>query len=111
VTTTLQLVSAGSLAADLTSSSVTSFTSSALFELAVTGATAAGTLKVQGSISESNWVDMPLTANDGEARTTIPVSGAATHGVLLRGILEFVRLRVVYTYTSGTGTLNAWVSQ
>lgn len=62
-----------------------------------------GTLAVQVSLDQINWSSIPTTAFSG----TYPVPGTTTSpGYLDMALLSAAYIRVVYTKTSGTGTLN-----
>lgn len=66
-------------------------------QFAWTGASAAGTLKLQASNDASQWDDLDLM--------TIAVSGPSqTMFVLSTGYFQY--LRAVFTFTSGTGSLS-----
>lgn len=62
-----------------------------------------GTIAVQVSLDQTNWTDIPSTAFVG----TYPVPGTTTSpGYLDMALLSAAYMRVIYTRTSGTGTLN-----
>lgn len=74
------------------------------------GATPVGTLKLQGSCDApvsgkgtdvTNWSDLGVTAS---------VSGNTGSAILQAANMGFKWLRLVYTNTSGTGTLNAFAN-
>lgn len=74
------------------------------------GSTPVGVLKLQGSddlvkdcSTVTNWTDVPAAAYSG----TTAVSGNAGASLLTASNLGVKCLRLVYTNTSGTGTLNA----
>lgn len=63
-----------------------------------------GALAVQVSLDQINWVTIPSSAFNG----TYPVPGTTTSpGFLDMNQLSASYIRLVYTKTSGTGTLNA----
>lgn len=62
-----------------------------------------GTFAVQVSLDQINWATIPASAFNG----TYPVPGTTTSpGYLDLNQLSASYIRVVYTRTSGTGTLN-----
>lgn len=69
-----------------------------------------GTLKIQGANNkDGTWKDIPTSQADGSVSTTISISAA---GGTIFNVAEiaFRYLRVVYTFTSGTGTISAVVN-
>ena len=85
------------------------------------GAGATGEFFVQGSnVSDyngvhnygpgpSDWVTIPFVDSSGSA-VTFAVSGSATDFLANAQGLAFTYLRVIYTYTSGSGTATAYVT-
>jgi len=110
INTTLKIIDAGDASANITSSQANVPTDRATFEFNVTGSPV-GTVQVQGTVSESNWTNLPMVGDDGIPVTSIAVSAAVTHHMALKGLCNFVSLRMTYTFTSGTGTVNAWIRQ
>ena len=110
INTTLQIITAGDASANITSLTATAVTDRATFEFVVTGSPV-GTLAIQGSISGSNWSALPMVGDDGIPVTSIAISAAVTHHMALKGLCNFVSLRMTYTFTSGTGIVNAWIRQ
>ena len=112
IDTRLQLITSGDMSGNITSTAVTSVTDSAMVEFAIVTGTPTGSLAVQGSVSETNYRALPLSGVDGTVSESITISGAAaTHLVRVTDVRDIVRLRLVYTATSGTGTADAWISQ
>lgn len=68
-----------------------------------------GTLKVQGSLDQVNWCDLPMIIN-GVLVTSIAIPANPSPIVIdIDGsALPFIRL--VYTATSGTGTLDEYIT-
>ena len=109
---THQLIVAQSMAATVTSSSYLSFGDATAVEVDCSAtSTPVGTIKVQGTISKSNWVDLPISQLDGDVATSIAITGDVTHLLYLDNLENIVAIRVVYTATSGSGTVSAWVHQ
>ncbi len=89
------------------------------YEFSWTGSTPVGTITVQVSNSYSaqgstvlnagNWTTIPVQMADGSIVTSIPVTGNTGSGIIDL-ITAVYAIRVVYTKTSGTGTLQAIIS-
>lgn len=63
-----------------------------------------GTFAVQVSLDQINWIDLPSTAFNG----TYPVPGTTSSPAYLdMALMSAAYIRLSYTSTSGTGTLNA----
>ena len=108
------ILSAGDMSASITSSATNiNFLDNASIQLNFTGAPV-GTFAVQGSLDYSpginndplanagNWVDLPLSV-------TPTASGSPDVILMDLSMLPFPWIRVVYTRTSGTGSLNYYI--
>lgn len=98
-----QIITAGDMSGDVTSSTVdlTGY-NAAKIELVFTGAPV-GTFAVQERLSESAaWATLDFAA-------TISASGAPDTHILNLNFICTYQIRVVYTRTSGTGSLDAWI--
>jgi len=109
-----KIIDAGDMSQSSITSAVTNITylDNVCIELVFTGSPV-GTFSVQGSldhqqdalgniITAGNWVSLTLSP--------APVaSGSADQIVIDLNQLSFPYIRVVYTKTSGTGTLNGWI--
>lgn len=103
-----QIITDGSMTGDITSSEISvthSPRAKAIFEYCVqavwsAGSSPLGTLKLQASIDNSNYVDI--------SGTTVGVSGNT--GSVIWNITNhsYKYLRLIYTRSSGSGTLNAY---
>jgi hypothetical protein len=63
---------------------------------------AVGSIIVQGSSNQSNWTNLNMTA--------ITMAGVTDNGLFDIQVTGVPYLRLAYTSTSGTGTINAYVS-
>lgn len=109
-----------SMAADITSAP-TLLQSLSMVNYAVTwtGTTPVGTISVEasndcvvsagGGVSSGTWNPLPLDLN-GATVTAIPLTGNTGNGMIDIDGLAAYAVRLKYTYTSGTGTLNAVVT-
>lgn len=104
------IISAGDMSAASVTSTALDINQAYSFSIqaAWTGSTPVGTLQIQGSndivasISNvTNWSNVGGTAG------TAAVSGNAGSAMLEIPVAEYHYVRVVYTKTSGTGTINA----
>lgn len=112
--------SGASMAANITSAP-TLLQSITLANYAVTwtGTTPVGTLAVQASndctvdnsgvVSGGTWNPIPLDLN-GATVTSIPITGDTGKGMIDIDGLAAYAIRLVYTFSSGTGTLNAMIT-
>jgi len=110
-----KVISAGDMSGDITGkvTSVT-FSDTLTYGIAWTGTSPVGTMKVQGSLDYTEtadhtvldagtWFDLPLAPAPA-------VSGATgTLSISLR-FHSFPWLRLVYSRSSGTGTMTAWIA-
>lgn len=102
-----RLVTNGSTGATFTSSVINlPWLDNICIESAWTG-TAVGTIKVEGSSSGNVYEFLKDVVGNDIQHT---VSGVADNGMFDLNQLSFNYLRVVFTRTSGTGTINIWVS-
>lgn len=69
-------------------------------------ATHVGSITIEESIDGDNWFPVPFS--DGTSAIVV-TSGAALNDLKNLGELGGAFLRVVYAFTSGTGTLSAWI--
>ncbi len=67
------------------------------------------TVNAQGGVSDGIWNPLPLDLN-GVTVTAIPISGNSGNGMIDIDGLSAYAVRLVYTATSGTGTLNAVIT-
>jgi hypothetical protein len=65
-----------------------------------------GSIAIEESIDGDNWFPVPFS--DGSSAIAV-TNGAALNDLKNLGELGGAFLRVVYTFTSGTGTLSVWV--
>jgi hypothetical protein len=96
-----KIIDAGDMSGNLTSS-VTDiqYMDNICMELVWTG-TPTGSFSVEGSLTGDNWIAISLTPS--------APSGSAGSALLDMNQLSFPKIRIVYTATSGSGTLNAWI--
>lgn len=96
------LMTDGSMAGNLTTDPVdVVYSDNVGFQLIFTG-TPTGTFQCQGSIDNVNWTNLEFS--------TVPsATGAADTHLFNLNNVPYRKLRVGYTRTSGTGTLNVWV--
>jgi hypothetical protein len=96
------IVTNGAMAGTITSSTanIGGYDNVAI-QLTWTG-TPVGTFAIQASLDATNWVALTLG-------TTVSVAGAADTALIEITMAPYPYLRVVYTATSGTGTLNAYL--
>lgn len=105
VLTPIQIITSGSMTgtSTLTSSEIDiQYLSRASIQLVWTG-TPTGTFAIQGTVDGSTW--SPITTNP----ASIAASGSAGNH-LVEGEIHSKKMRVQYTNSSGTGTLNAWIT-
>jgi len=96
------LLTDGDMSGNLTSDSVdVTYTDNVGFQLTFTG-TPTGTFSCEGTIDETNWSALSFSS------TPQAVGTADTHLLNINQI-PYKKLRVKYTRTSGTGTLNVYV--
>lgn len=97
------LFSAGDMSGNLTSASIDiEFLDNVSVQAAWTGSPV-GTFNVQGSVDQISW--STLTTNP-----VITAAGSPDNGLFDLNQLSFPFVRLIYTATSGTGTLVAKVS-
>lgn len=113
-------VNGASMAANITSAP-TLLQSLTMVNYAVTwsGTVPVGTVSVEasndcvvsaeGGVSGGTWNPLPLDLN-GVTVTTIPITGASGNGMIDIDGLAAYAVRLVYTRTSGTGTLGVVVT-
>lgn len=75
-------------------------------ELSFTGSPV-GVFTVEGTVSGNVWVTLAFQDPSGALVTSVPTAGAP-HLISLIGY-PYDKIRVRYTRTSGTGTLQCWV--
>jgi len=97
----LRVITDGDMStASITSASFTvQHTPIVCIELAWSGATPVGTLQLQGSVSGVNWFNVG---------STVAVSGNTGAAQVTDANAGYLFARVVYTRTSGTGTLQGY---
>lgn len=96
------LMTDGDMSGNLTSDAVdVTYTDNVGFQLSFTG-TPTGTFSCEGTIDETNWSALSFSS------TPQAVGSADTHLLNINQI-PYKKLRVKYTRTSGTGTLNVYV--
>lgn len=110
-----QIITSASMGASVTST-VTNIENidNIAIQIGFTTSDAVGTFSVQGSVDHAqdqngnvqvagNWVALTLSP--------VPVAASAADNILISlNQLPFPWLRTVYTRTSGTGTLNAYIA-
>jgi hypothetical protein len=96
------LMTDGDMSGNLTSNTVdVTYSDNVGIQLTWTGA-AVGTFAVEGTVDESNWSSLSFSS------TPSASGGGDTHLLNLNN-LPYKRIRVKYTRTSSTGTLQVWV--
>ena len=99
------LVNAQSMGANITSSAVNvQYLDNIGLEFVWTGSPT-GTFAVQASVSGTNYIDLTIS----NPSLTAPAGSSGSMLVNLFN-LPFVYFRVTYTRTSGTGTLDVWIT-
>lgn len=111
----------GNMSASITSdATVLQSLSRCSYGFSWTGSTPVGTLKAQvsndyalapdGTVSVAgSWNTVPLTLSDGSVATSVPVTGNTGNGFFEIESAAYA-VRTVYTFTSGTGTLQATIA-
>lgn len=106
----VQLVRDADMSADIISEKLdVLYLGSANFQCVFTG-TPTGSFKVQISNNGTSWLDYPndlLSGEDGTLAGNQP-SGSADEYMIELGNLKARFARLVYTASSGSGTLNVW---
>lgn len=98
-----KITSAGDMSADVTSPGVDArYLDDMVFQCNFTGSPT-GTFSVQGSVDNSTWTALALT-------TSPAASGSASTVLIDVNQTACPYVRCVYTFTSGTGSLDIWVS-
>lgn len=69
-----------------------------------------GALAIQGSLDQTNWAALPVSVNGGSAVLTIAIPGASSPILIDMASGSLPYLRVVYTASSGSGTLDMFVT-
>ena len=105
---TLRIANESNAAASITTSKLDIAAERFAVEVSTTGSTLSGTIQIQGSVSGENWQSLPLVSTTGVVSTAVTVSGTQTDLITVDPF-PFESMRLVYTATSGTGTLSAWV--
>ena len=107
-----KLDSAKSFGASFTSSTVDVKNLDAIaFQYSWTGATSpTGTFKIQGTIDGTNWADLTTTLAAGATATggLIQMVGPVLSPTASQ-LLCVSKVRVSYTFTSGSGSCDVWV--
>lgn len=109
----VKIISAESMGADITGPATNiQWLDNIAIQLNFTG-TPTGDFKIQGSsdhqevngvvTNEGNWVDITLSPSPAAA-------GAANQILINMNLLSFPFIRIFYDRTSGTGSLDAWIS-
>lgn len=102
VLTPYRLVTNGSLGADFYSpASTVTYDDNVGYQVKYTG-DAIGQFYIQGTINGEDWEDLELSAE-------IPVEGAPGSFVVNLNQIPYYQLRLRFSHTSGTGTLQAWI--
>lgn len=98
------VISAGTMGGDLTQATYTDIQNmdNVSVQLVWTG-TPTGTFYVDGSLDKATWTALSLSPSAAAA-------GAASSILIDLNQLSFPYIRVRYVRTSGTGTLNAYIS-
>lgn len=110
----IHLQTDASMATSLTSNPVPiMYEDSVAVQLNFTG-TPTGTFQIQGSVDYNPGGPLGPSANSGNwanlTLSPVPTAAGAPDTILIDMYgLSFPYIRVVYTRTSGTGTLNTWV--
>lgn len=98
----ISIVRSGDMSSNITSNSVNiQFQDFVSIEVIITG-TATGSLAVQGSHDNTNWVSYPLSADN-----TITAGSPSSFLIENHQVLPSPYIRLTYTATSGSGTMNA----
>lgn len=115
------VITAGSMAGNLTSApTILQSISGISYEISWTGSTPVGTVSVQTSNSYSLnpdgtvnnpgvWTTLVLEVS-GSFVTSIPISGNTGNGMIDPITTDAYAIRLIYTASSGTGTLTATVN-
>lgn len=92
----------GDMSGNLTSDSVdVTYTDNVGFQLSFTG-TPSGEFACEGTIDEVSWSELTFSS-------TPQATGSADTHLLNVNQIPYKKLRITYTRTSGTGTLNVYV--
>lgn len=96
------LISAGNMAGSLTSPTAILEDARAVAVHARYAGAPSGSLKIQASLDGTNWVDL-----GGAFTTAVSAAGETLYQIADAG---YKYLRMTYTFTAGTGTLNARIN-
>ena len=97
-----QVVTSGDMSSDVTSDATNiQFLDAVAYQLIWTG-TPTGSFSVQGTVDGTNWDDLTLSTN-------ISAAGSGDTALVSLSDLPFKQIRVKYTASSGSGTLDVHV--
>lgn len=99
----VNLIIGGDMSANIVSKSMPTPQSRTLGITMVFTGSPTGTFNVESSNDNTNWIDLPFTEG------VIAASGSGDSHALTLKEFPFDFVRVVYTFTSGTGVLNVIV--
>ena len=109
----IQIITAGDMSADITGPATNiSYLDNVAIQLNFTG-TPTGTFSIQGSLDHKEYNGQIVNAGNFVPLTfssTLAASGAAGQILLDLNQLSFPYIRIVYTRTSGSGSLDAYIS-
>lgn len=109
---TTKIIDGVSMAADITQTHVMSGSRHALLHLVSAGGTRAGVIYIQESGDRTNWHNMTLVDKSTSIESTsITVSTTVAVDDTVEIETEAEHIRVFWDFTSGAGTLNAWLTK
>lgn len=102
-------------AGDMSAATITSLVAdimqvdSACLQINYSGSSPVGTLVVQASLDGANYAPIPVSVGTTAAALSVAIPGATSPILISLSPTTFRYLQVVYTKTSGTGTLSAYL--
>lgn len=75
-----------------------------------TGSSPVGSFQAQVSLDQANWVALPLSIGGAAAASTIPIPGSTSPILIDLFGNSYPYLRIVYTRTSGTATVDGYIT-
>lgn len=98
-----QVVTAGDMSSDVTSDPTNIENLDHIAYQAVWTGTPTGSVTIEGTVDGDTWTTITLD-------TTISAAGSADDALIVLNNLPFVSIRLKYTASSGSGTLNVNIS-
>lgn len=104
---TFQVITDGDMSGDITSvSSNIEQEDFGSYQFSWSGSSPVGTITVQASLDNTIWTTLQ---DSDQVDVSIPVSGNTGSAMFSLNELPFKYVRTVYTFTSGTGTLQSYI--